>query len=193
MPKKILKVGFDLDGVILYNPARILRPIIAIVKRVILHKKGLEFYYPRSNWEKLLWRAFHWSSFITAPGLSDLVDLAKSGKIEAYIVTARFDYLKDDFHSWIKKINGNKFLKGYYHNVNNEQPHLFKEKMIKRLNLDIFVEDNWDIVDYLNSCVDNKNKRTMIMWIYNLFDRNTTYLNKYPYLKRAIEYINKIT
>jgi len=193
MPKKILKVGFDLDGVILYNPARILRPIIAIVKRVILHKKGLEFYYPRSNWEKLLWRAFHWSSFITAPGLSDLVDLAKSGKIEAYIVTARFDYLKDDFHSWIKKINGNKFLKGYYHNVNNEQPHLFKEKMIKRLNLDIFVEDNWDIVDYLNSCFDNKNKRTMIMWIYNLFDRNTTYLNKYPYLKRAIEYINKIT
>lgn len=65
--------------------------------------------------------------------------------------------------------------------------------MIKRLNLDIFVEDNWDIVDYLNSCFDNKNKRTMIMWIYNLFDRNTTYLNKYPYLKRAIEYINKIT
>jgi len=193
MPKKILKVGFDLDGVILYNPARIVRPIISIFKSNFLHKKGLKFYYPKSNWEKQIWRIFHWSSFITAPGLTDLVKLAQSGKIEAYIITARFDFLKNDFHSWIKKIKGEKFLKGYYHNIKNEQPHLFKEKMIKKLNLDIYVEDNWDIVNYLNKVTKKEIKQTKIFWIYNLIDKNTTYLNKFPYLKRAIEYINKLT
>jgi len=192
MPKKILKVGFDLDGVILYNPARIVRPITSVIKRVLLHKKGLIFYYPKSHWEKTFWRILHLSSFITAPGLSDLVDLAKSGKIEAYIITARFDFLKNDFHSWIKKINGDKFLKGYYHNSKNEQPHIFKEKMIKKLNLDIYVEDNWDIVNYLNSCFENnQNKRTMIMWIYNLFDRSIKYPNKYSALNNFLNYFSK--
>ncbi len=104
-----LRVGFDLDGVILYNPARIVRPIIAIIKRILLHKKGLKFYYPKSDWEKQIWRVFHWSSFIAAPGLSELIKLAESGEIEAYIITARFDYLKDDFHGWIKKLKGISF------------------------------------------------------------------------------------
>ena len=193
MRNKILKVGFDLDGVILYNPARIVRPIIVIIKRVLFHKTALKFYYPRSNWEKLIWRIFHWSSFITAPGLSDLIKLAQSGKIEAYIITGRFDYLKDDFHGWIKKINGNKFLKGYYHNVKNEQPHLFKEKMIKKLDLDIYVEDNWDIVNYLANKIDalsnKQNKKVQILWIYNLFDRQIKYKNRFPILKSALELI----
>lgn len=186
-----LRVGFDLDGVILYNPARIVRPIIAIIKRILLHKKGLKFYYPKSDWEKQIWRVFHWSSFIAAPGLSELIKLAESGEIEAYIITARFDYLKDDFHGWIKKIKGDKFLKGYYHNVNNEQPHLFKEKMIKKFNLDIYVEDNWDIVDYLNKKFNNGKKQRQILWIYNLLDRKTPYMNKFPHLKHAINFIKK--
>ncbi|OIP85206.1 hypothetical protein AUK04_01480 [Candidatus Roizmanbacteria bacterium CG2_30_33_16] len=190
MPKKILKVGFDLDGVILYNPARIVRPITSVIKRVLLHKKGLIFYYPKSHWEKTFWRILHLSSFITAPGLSDLVDLAKSGKIEAYIITARFDFLKNDFHSWIKKINGDKFLKGYYHNSKNEQPHIFKEKMIKKLNLDIYVEDNWDIVNYLEKKnFEDGNKQRKIVWIYNFFDRQIKYKDRFPILRSAIKMI----
>lgn len=189
MPKKIIKVGFDLDGVILYNPARIIRPITSMIKHTLLHKKGLIFYYPKSHWEKTFWRILHLSSFITAPGLSDLVELAKSGKIEAYIITARFDFLKDDFHSWIKKIKGDTFLKGYYHNAKNEQPHLFKEKMIKKLNLDVYVEDNWDIVSHLNKSFKNENKIIKILWIYNILDRGMTYTNKFPHLSHAIKHI----
>jgi len=191
-----LRVGFDLDGVILYNPTRIIRPIIAAFKNKVLRKKGLRFYYPQTGWEKLFWRICHWSSFIEAPGLKNLITLAQTGRIEAYVITGRFDYLKNDFYRWIRKISGDEFLKGYYHNEQNEQSHLFKEKMIKKLKLDIFVEDNWDIVNYLNlkSLCNNKYKKssrrkTRILWIYNLFDQQIKYKDGYPTLKAAIEMI----
>jgi cytochrome c len=64
--------------------------------------------------------------------------------------------------------------------------------MIKKLNLDIFVEDNWDIAKYLK----NQNsklktgKKTKIFWIYNLLDRNIKYRYKFSSLKEVIKKIS---
>jgi len=185
--KKILRVGFDLDGVILYNPARILRPLIAFAKNIFFdHKKPLTFYYPNTKIEKIFWRIFHLSSILPSPGLNEIKKLVKEKKIKAYLITARYSFLKKDLDFWIKKLKLKKFFSGIYHNKNDEQPHLFKEKMIKKLKLDIFIEDNWDIVDYLNKKL---NKQTKIFWIYNLLDKKIDYKNKFPNLKKAIKKI----
>jgi len=47
MPKRPLRVGFDLDGVLLYNPARIARPLVAFVKKHFLKKRTKLFLYPK--------------------------------------------------------------------------------------------------------------------------------------------------
>ncbi len=190
--KGVLRVGFDLDGVILYNPARIARPIIAFIKKFLLKKGGLRFYCPQSPVEKLIWRLLHWSSFIVAPGFSELKTLAQSGEIEVYIITARFDFLKDDFHWWMNRLKTNRSFKGCFYNDSNEQPHCFKERMIKKLELDIFVEDNWDIVNYLNSHGKIKGANRKILWVYNVFDRNITYGYKFPHLRQVIEFVRRI-
>ena len=57
--------------------------------------------------------------------------------------------------------------------------------MIKDLDLDVFVEDNWGIVEYLSP----KFRRTKIAWIYNLLDRTIPYPYKFPSLKKTIEHI----
>jgi hypothetical protein len=64
--------------------------------------------------------------------------------------------------------------------------------MIKKLNLDIFVEDNWDIAKYLktqNSKLKTE-KKTKIFWIYNLLDRNIKYWYKFSSLKEVIKKIS---
>ncbi len=180
--KKILRVGFDLDGVLLYNPARITRPIIAFIKKNIFSKKTNNFYLPKSKIEKWCWHIFHKSSLFISPGLNNIKELVKKEKIEAYIITARYSFLKDDFENWLKKIEANKYFKGCYYNKKNEQPHIFKEKMIKKLNLDIFVEDNWDIVRYLNPKFKNEKLKVNIFWVYNIFDKKIKYKYKFPSL-----------
>lgn len=179
-----LRVGFDLDGVLLYNPARIVRPVISWFKRTFLHRKKLGFYYPHSNAEKLMWRLFHRSSIYNAGGLDEIRRMVQEKKIEAYLITARFGFLGHTVHRWVKKNHLEHVFTAVYFNSNDEQPHLFKERMVKELNLDVYVEDNFDIVSHLA-----KKTKTHILWIYNIIDRSMSYTHKFPGLREAVLFI----
>jgi hypothetical protein len=194
MKKQILKVGFDLDGVLLYNPARIARPIIVFMKKIFLKKEADRFHYPKTKIQKLIWLIFHKVVFGPALGYDELKKLIKSKKIKAYIITGRNESLKKDFEKWLVKLEANKYFSGSYFNDKNEQPFLFKERMIRKLKLDLYVEDNWDIVFYLNSILNKseQNLRIKIYWIYNIFDRLKKFPNKFPGLDSVIKKINKI-
>lgn len=188
MQNKKIKVGFDLDGVLLYNPARIFRPITIALKSILPKKKNpvVHFYYPQSRFEQLIWRIVHWSSMFPADGIDEIEKLVKDGKIEAYVITSRYDSLKDDFQRWLKKINAKLIFKEAFHNKNNKQPHHFKEEMINKLGLDFFVEDNWDIVQHIN-----RSTKTKGIWITNLFDNHIHYDRKYLTLKDAVNSLKK--
>jgi glycosyltransferase involved in cell wall biosynthesis len=181
-----LRVGFDLDGVILYNPARIFRPFVAIFKKNILHKRKTKFYIPRSPFEQWLFRLFHLSSLFIAPGFKDIPVLVKNRQIKAYLITGRFAFLKSDLDRWLKKINAYEIFDQIDFNKLNEQPHLFKAKKLADLNLDIFIEDNLDIVTYLQNEKQSGRLKTETWWISNIFDHSVDYSAKYSSLKQAI-------
>lgn len=178
--KKVIRVGFDLDGVILYNPARIVRPFVSLLKkRKIIQRKQLQFFVPESFWQKLFWRLFHKSSLFVAPGIDDIQQLVAEKKIEAYIITGRFAHLKKDTEGWFRKFSQKSIFSAYYMNEKDEQPHLFKERKIKELKLDYFVEDNWDIVHFLSQ----RQKKTSVVWITNFFDKKISFPQKFLSLK----------
>ena len=181
MKNQPLRVGFDLDGVILYNPARVVRPLISLAKHLFLSKRKLAFYYPHSPFEKMMWKLFHLSSIYISSGMDDIKKLIKEKKITAYIVTARYGFLGDDFKKWVKRNNIDLVFDGVYYNKDDEQPHLFKERMIRKLNLDVYVEDNYDVVKYLS-----QKKNAKIIWIYNMFDFYLHHPYKFPSLKKAV-------
>lgn len=182
--KKPLRVGFDLDGVLLYNPVRIGRPLVTGFKRLILKKPKTNFTIPHTHLQKAIWTLLHKTSFIVAPGFSELKHKVQSGEIEAYLITARFDFLKPDLDKWLTRIQADKYFKKVYYNQHNEQPHAFKLRVLNSLKLDYFIEDNWDIV---NNLAVQPGLNTKIFWIYNLFDRRIPYPYKYPILKKALE------
>lgn len=180
MSKKI-KVGFDFDGVIAYNPFRIIRYPISFLKRNILGIKRLSFWYPQTKWQQIFWKVCHESSVFPARGIEDFKALVKQGEIEAHLVTARYSFLDDHLYHWLERHNVRKLFTTVNMNLKNEQPHLFKEKFIKQNNLEFFIEDNLDIVKYLAPRVQTK-----VFWIYNILDRNYPYRYKYPYLGKAL-------
>jgi len=189
--KKTLKVGFDLDGVILYNPIRIFRifakKILKPLKVILLKQEKTLFYLPQSNLEKFVWRIIHFTSFKTNTGFEDLKQFALNKNIKLYLITSRYDFLKEDYFYWLKKINAEKIFIQCYYNKNNLQPNEFKEKMIKKLKLDIYVEDNWDIIEKLNHLTQAK-----IFWIINVVDKNIPYQFKFYSLKEVCQQLEKL-
>ena len=186
MKQKKLKVGFDFDGVIAYNPLRIFRKPTKYLKSLILGKKELAFYYPKSTFEKKIWELIHESSFFPAPGIDELRSLLKKNKIEGFIITSRYSFLRPQLVRWLKRNNLHDYFSGIYHNENDDQPHKFKEKTVKKLKLDYFLEDNLDIVEHLN-----KTTKTQIHWIYNLFDSYLPYKHKHPHLKYFLQTLTR--
>ncbi|MDH7476276.1 MAG: hypothetical protein QHH09_02270 [Microgenomates group bacterium] len=190
MKNKVLKVGFDLDGVLLYNPARIARPIIYFLKKYLLKRKTDQFYYPKNRLEQFIWLLLHKTSLFPQPGINELKNLIKEKKIKAYVISARYESLKEDFNYWKKRIDPDNLFSGWYYNEKNQQPYDFKTRMIKKFNLDIFVEDNWDIVKKLKVKSQKSKVKTKIFWIYNLFDKNIKYQYKFKNLKEVVLFLD---
>jgi hypothetical protein len=188
-----LKVGFDLDGVLLYNPARTIRPIVAAVKKKFIKKKKTNFYVPQSKPAQFLFSLLHKSSFMLAPGFHNIRPLTEKGLIEPHIITARFDYLKHDFHHWLYKMNAKHYFKSHQHNQKNEQPHIFKARLVKELGLDIFIEDNWDIINHINRSRSIKGKQPKVLWVTNIIDNHLIdYPEKHLTLASAIKRVTQL-
>lgn len=194
MTRKILKIGFDLDGVLLYNPARVIRPITALLKKkkFLINRDHLEFYVPKPGLGQFFWELLHKSSMWLAPGFNEIKQLKKEKKIEAYLITGRFGHLQDNYDKWRKKMKADTLFVKSFMNLSDEQPHLFKERLIRELKLDFFIEDNWDIVQYLASRFDQsqqEKKTVKIIWLSNILDFKITYPYKVKSLKEALKII----
>ena len=182
--KTKIKVGFDFDGVIFYNSARNLRAYIYFVKRYLLGIKKTKFYLPKHGFAQKIAFFLHKSSHRPNTGFEDFLELTKNPKYEVYIITARMSFMKDNIHDLLKNYDL-KGVKKIIQNHGDQQPHLYKAKLIKELKLDYFVEDNWDIVKHLD-----KQTQAKVIWIDNLVD---SIFIKYPLkgrnLKQALKLI----
>ncbi|MBI2008363.1 hypothetical protein HYS82_01770, partial [Candidatus Amesbacteria bacterium] len=143
--KKIIRVGLDFDGVVVYNPLRLVRAPITFFKREILGIRRLTFFVPQKKWQQEVWKLIHKSSLLPANGLNLFRRLVKEGTIEAHLITARFSFLDGHLYEWLEKHRLLKLFKTINMNLDNKQPHVFKEEMIKKYKLDYFVEDNLNV------------------------------------------------
>jgi hypothetical protein len=186
MGKQKIRVGFDFDGVLFYNPARVIRPFIYFFKRYILGVKKTKFYVPKNGLTQKIATLLHKSSLMPNKGFDDFLKLINHPDYEVYIITARLSFLKDDLENLLRKFDI-KNVKKIIQNIGDEQPHTFKERLVKELKLDYYVEDNWDIVKHLT-----EKTNTTVVWIHNVVDRLFV---KHPHhggnLKDAIRIIKR--
>jgi hypothetical protein len=124
----------------------------------------------------------HQCSFFPGHGMALLKQLVDKGKVEACIVSGRYGYLDAQIPVWLKRRGLDTVFTAVYANENNEQPHVFKERMLKKLQLDYFIEDNFDIVSYVQ-----KRVKTKICWIYNICDKGQTYQRKFSSIQAILQ------
>lgn len=183
MTDQKIRVGFDMDGVLLYNPSRIFRPLISRSKQAhLLPRKEMEFYHPESRIEQWLWWLVHKTSFKPATGFTELEQLAQTGRLELHIVSARFACLRADTQQWLRLLNRQGIFASCNFNDQDEQPHLFKQRKLQELDLDYFVEDNWDVVAYLAAA----QQRTQVWWLSNVLDQRIVYPHKFGDFKAVV-------
>lgn len=188
--KKIV-VGLDFDGVVAYNPARLARLPIAIIKRHILGIQKVSFFIPKTPLQRNFWALAHESSMFPARGAAMLRRLTRDHIIDVHLVTSRFAFLEPNLLRFLTRWNLLDCFTSITLNHKEEQAHTYKERIIREKKFDYYVEDNWDIVSYL----ERKHLKTEIHWIYNILDRGKNYRNKFPYLQQSLKRIvalNKI-
>lgn len=182
--KKMLQVGIDFDGVLAYNPFRVVRAPITYVKRNILGENKTHFYVPNSPFERFVWAILHESSVFPANGVDLLKTLVNEQVLEAHLVTARYSFLQPQLYNWIKKHRLENLFSSITINKNDQQPHIYKSNVVHDKKFDFFIEDNLDIVTHMA-----KQQITKVLWIYNIIDKSYPYPHKFPYLQKALEYI----
>ena len=75
MTRKIVKIGLDFDGVVAYNPFRIIRAPVKWFKRKFLRIEKTSFFVPKYWWHRWLWVIVHKSSLFPAIGVERLKEL----------------------------------------------------------------------------------------------------------------------
>lgn len=183
--KKPITVGIDFDGVLAYNPFRIVRAPVTLVKRKLLGSRETKFYIPQTDPERLIWALLHESSVFPAKGTGLLRTLVAQKKIQAHLVTARYGFLQRNLYVWLRKHDMEDLFSTITINKHDEQPHLYKTRVARAKRFDYFIEDNLDIVAHMHPRVG----KTKVLWIYNIIDRFHPYPHKFPYLERALTWM----
>ena len=104
MAKKEIKIGFDFDGVVAYNPLRVFRrPVMWALGVLGLKKRGeLHYPVPDGKHHKFFWAILHETSFFPAIGFDELKELLKKDTVKGYLITGRYSFLKKALMRWLK-------------------------------------------------------------------------------------------
>jgi len=148
--EKIVRIGFDLDGVIIDKPPFFPQKLIEWLVRS--HKnKHLAYRYPKTGLERIVrWISHH--PVFRPPirkNVELLRELSKNENYELYVVSGRYGFLDSRTKQWFRANNLNGLFRDVYINTENKQPHLFKEEIVKTLKLNYFVDDDLPLIKYL--------------------------------------------
>lgn len=175
-----MKIGFDLDKVFINTPPLI--PNAVINKFYKKRDNGILLYNIPSRPEQLLRKAVH-TPLLRQPmkkNLTFLNELSKDKKHQLYLISSRFNFLEPETTRLVKKYELDKIFDKLYFNYDNKQPHEFKNEVLKKLNLDIFIDDDLSLVRY----VAKDNPQTKFFW----FDQ----YSKEKIIEKNIKVINKL-
>lgn len=147
---KKIRIGFDLDGVLIGNPPFIPKKLLEYLYRGRINHK-IAYRYPHSSWEILLRRLSH-LPFLRPPiikNLKTIYELSLNPAVELFAVSGRYSFLKDRTDKWLEFYKFSGVFKEVFINEKDEKPNLFKKNMLKRLKLNYFIDDDDLLIRYL--------------------------------------------
>ncbi|HVZ67477.1 MAG TPA: hypothetical protein VG917_04380 [Patescibacteria group bacterium] len=159
MSKKLI-IGIDFDKIFVNYPPFIPGPLIERFYKKKNHK--LSYRIPGKIEQQF--RILLHTPIFRQPiktNISELEKIFNEDKYSIYLVSSRFSFLKGKTNLWNRKHKISKFFEKMYFNFENQQPHIFKDKIIKKENIKRFIDDDLDLLMYLSS----KNPDVDFFWV----------------------------
>lgn len=144
-----MNIGFDLDKVFINNP-----PFIpsTIIEKLYREKENGELKYRLPYRIEQYIRIFsHYHIFRPpiAENITYLNNLVKNNKHNYFLISSRFGFLEKRTEAVLKRYRLQNKFKELIFNYTNKQPHVFKNDMIKKLHIDVYIDDDLPLVKFL--------------------------------------------
>lgn len=158
-----MNIGFDLDKIFINFPPLVPSKIIEWFYKG--KSNGSLSYRIPSKPEQFLRLLIHFP-ILRKPikeNIKFLKKLAAENTHTYYLISSRFGFLKKTTEKLVQKYGIDKIFKSLHFNFLNEQPHLFKNQMIKKLKINSYIDDDLPLLNFLA----DKNPKTKFFWLNN--------------------------
>lgn len=155
-----MNIGFDLDRVLINYP-----PFLPsrILDRLYKQKdNGVLIYRIPTYPEQLMRKSIH-HPLLRQPIKENLAFLRSIPKDtnKLYLISSRYKFLQKITERLIKRYALDKIFDQLYFNFENKQPHEFKSVLIKKLKLDVYVDDDLSLIKH----AAKDNPATIFFWL----------------------------
>lgn len=145
-----INIGVDLDGIFVDKPPLVPARLINYLYRDE-SKTKLTYKIPRSILQRTIRRSSHVR--ILRPTIKEnikwLQERYKKNDVTVEIISGRYGFLEGVSKSLLLRNNLSSAVKHLWINYGNEQPHLFKENIIRKKDIKYFVDDDIFMLNYL--------------------------------------------
>lgn len=154
-----MNIGFDLDGIFIDKPPIIPKKIIEWLYRG--HDHRLFYRFP-SKPEQWIRNITHVGLLRPAIGenIQEIRKIRLHNAHRYYLISSRFGFLKKRTEYLIKKYELQNIFYDMFFNSEDEQPHVFKEDMLRKLKIDRYVDDDLPLLQFLAP----RNQKIQFYW-----------------------------
>lgn len=155
-----MRLGFDFDKVLINYPP--LLPSGLFDKYYKKRDNGILLYRIPTFPEQLLRKLLHLP--FMRPAIKHNMDFLKSiskKNNKLFLISSRFKFLEPETKRLLKKHQLDKVFDQTFFNFENKQPHEFKNEVLKKLNLDIYTDDDLSLLKH----VAKNNSKTKFFWL----------------------------
>lgn len=147
-----MKIGCDLDGIFVDGPPFVPKRLIEWLYRGPQNHEP-KYRLPTTEFEQQIRKFSHHSIFRPKinKNIEFLKNFSKGGKHNFFLISSRYDFLENETLVLLKKYGLENYFSKIYLNKKDEQPHIFKRNVLEKINIDIFVEDDLMLLNYLNN------------------------------------------
>lgn len=162
-----MNVGFDLDKIFINFPPFVPTKIIDWFYKG--KPNGTLKYRIPGRVEQLLRQLLHYPLFRQPikENIEFMKKIASENTHTYYLISSRFGFLKKTTEKLVHIYGIDKIFKSLHFNFSNQQPHIFKNEIIKKLNVDLYVDDDMQLLEYLSK----DNPKVKFFWLNKNVDR----------------------
>lgn len=156
-----MNIGFDFDKIFIEYPPLVPDKLIDFLYKE--KSNGILKYRIPSKPEQLFRLLTHYP-FLRKQikeNIAFVKNLKKQNNAKYYLISSRFSFLKERTEQIIRKNNLNLIFDAMFFNFENQQPHIFKSAIIKKLRLDRYVDDDLALLKFLS----RENKGILFYWL----------------------------